>query len=77
MTSEAQIMTSSYSSHFDEMNAALSSKGTVEKEMFFLLKDAHDYDAASSVRWLETQLRVLHEQLRRGSALTEIGRAHV
>jgi hypothetical protein len=62
-------MTSIDASRVYEMDAALSSTSTVEKDMFLLLVEAHDYDAASSVRWLETKLRVLHEHLRNGKSL--------
>jgi hypothetical protein len=63
-------MTSIDSSRVYEMDAALSSSGTVEKDMFFLMLEAHDYDAASSVRWLETKLRVLHELLQSGKSIS-------
>ena len=44
----------------------LASTGLVDERLFQRFRDAYDYDAASSVQWLEGRLKVLEERIRRG-----------
>lgn len=44
----------------------LASSGVVDRRLFQWLRDAHDYDAASSVGWLEGRLKILEQRIRRG-----------
>ena len=52
-----------------EMDARLSTSGVVDKDLFFQLADAHGYDTASTVGWVEAKLRVLQVRLQTGANL--------
>src|SRR5688500_16533801 len=52
-----------------EMDGLLPSTGVVDEEIFLQLADAHSYDAASTVGWVEAKLLVLHARLSRGKSL--------
>ncbi len=53
-----------------EMDASLASTGVVDQEVFRRFLEAHAYDAASTVGWLEAKLQVLRARLVRGGTLT-------
>lgn len=52
-----------------ELDALLESTGTVDRNLFLQFADAHSYDAASSVGWLEAKLGVLQSRLCSGRRL--------
>ncbi|MDM0078643.1 hypothetical protein QTH90_29845 [Variovorax sp. J2P1-59] len=52
-----------------ELDALLESTGAVDRDLFLQFADAHSYDAASSVGWLEAKLNVLQSRLRSGRPL--------
>jgi hypothetical protein len=53
-----------------QLDSKLAASGEVNQEIFFKFTDAHNYDAASSVGWLEAKLRVLQSRISRGEALS-------
>lgn len=52
-----------------QLDEKLSASGVIDAELFCKLAEAHAYDAASTVGWVEAKLRVLQERLSRGGAL--------
>lgn len=52
-----------------ELDALLESTGVVNKDLFIQFADAHSFDVASSVGWLEAKLHVLQSRLRNGCSL--------
>jgi hypothetical protein len=52
-----------------EMDARLSLSGIVDRQTFLQFSDAHSYNTASTVGWLEAKLRVLQSRIQRGEGL--------
>jgi hypothetical protein len=53
-----------------QLDRRLAKQGEVDQELFFGFSEAHGYDAASTVGWLEAKLRVLHGRLAKGDSLS-------
>lgn len=52
-----------------ELDTLLESTGVVNKDLFIQFADAHSYDVASSIGWLDAKLHVLQSRLRNGCSL--------
>lgn len=52
-----------------ELDVRLIRSGTVDRETFERLLQAHHYGAATPMQWLEGKLRLLHARLSSGEAL--------
>ena len=53
-----------------QLDAELLSAGVVSKELWVRLREAHGYDAATSVSWVEAKLGVLAKRLRAGETVS-------
>ena len=53
-----------------QLDSQLMANGEVGQELFFKFAEAHSYDAASTVGWLEAKLRVLQSRLSKGEPLS-------
>ena len=53
-----------------QLDAYLSSTGIVDAALFAKLLEAHAYDAASTVGWLNAKLRILAGRVKRGDQVT-------
>lgn len=53
----------------EALDNLLRATGVVDREVFLRLKEAYDYDSASTVGWVEARLRVLASRLDSGTSL--------
>ena len=54
----------------EQLDKALSEKGMVDHNLFAKLREAYNYDAASTVGWVEAKLRVLQNRVNNGQPLS-------
>jgi hypothetical protein len=53
-----------------QLDAQLVSSGVISQELWVRLKEAHGYDAATSIGWVEAKLAVLANRLRAGETVS-------
>jgi hypothetical protein len=51
------------------LDQALALNGVVDRELFLRFRDAHSYQAASTVGWVEGRLRVLRGRIDQGQSV--------
>jgi len=53
-----------------QLDKALAENGMVDHELFAKFREAYNYDAASTVAWVEAKLRVLHHRVSNEQSLS-------
>jgi hypothetical protein len=53
-----------------QLDKALAENGVIDHELFAKLREAYNYDAASTVAWVEAKLRVLQHRVSNEQSLS-------